>query len=508
MTALAAGCAPSTALSVDPDRLQVVTTTGLLADLVDNVAGDRVDVTSLVPDGGDPHTFEPSLRDARDVVYADLAFSNYMLLEAHGIIRALDANLRGDAPNIQVAEEAVKYAADVIPLVENIALDTIWLGLRAHGDGAALGATRSSDVLLSATGVEGPGEVYAYLTGTFGETEVSFDSSDGFDASTGYREDTVRLPADAHTHLSWVFTDPGIYELSLSAALRVDQTSRPIAFEERTFVFAVGVDPRTVAGDRVVLDEGHADLTVDLDTGELYVLHDPDGGGHATQEVHQADEVVIEVPNMALSEVPGDPQFRFLGRPGDQMFQLPQAVLGKHVHGEIDPHLWQNVRNAMAYVELIRDTLTEQDPEGARDYQANAAHYLEELEELDREVRSTIADIPPANRHVVTTHDAYGYLADAYDVEIAGFVTPNPSTEPSLAERRRLTETVRNLALPAVFLEPNLAARSSTLTEVAGEQDVAVCDLYGDSFDDRVTDYVEMMRFNARSLRSCLGDPT
>ena len=187
-------------------------------------------------------------------------------------------------------------------------------------------------------------------------------------------------------------------------------------------------------------------------------------------------------------------------------WQLPQAVLGKHVHGEIDPHLWQNVRNGMAYVNLIRDTLIGADPSGAQDYAANASAYLAELEDTDDYVRETLSEIPEANRYLVTTHDAFGYLAHAYDVHIAGFVTPNPAAEPSLADRRKLTETIRTLGVPAVFLEPNLAARASTLTEVAAEQGVAVCPIYGDTFDDIVTSYVQMMRFNADTLRDCLTE--
>ena len=81
-------------LSAGDDRVQVVTTTGILRDLVQNVGGDRVNVVSLIPDRADPHTYEPTLRDVRNVVYADVAFSNYLLLEEHGIIKALDANLR------------------------------------------------------------------------------------------------------------------------------------------------------------------------------------------------------------------------------------------------------------------------------------------------------------------------------------------------------------------------------------------------------------------------------
>jgi anchored repeat ABC transporter substrate-binding protein len=159
----------------------------------------------------------------------------------------------------------------------------------------------------------------------------------------------------------------------------------------------------------------------------------------------------------------------------------------------------------MSYVEVIRDTLIEQDPEGARTYRRNGTAYLAELDALDRYVRDRVAEIPESRRYLVTTHDAFAYLADAYDLEVAGFVTPNPATEPSLADRRKLTDTIRNLKVPAVFLEPNLAARSSTLTEVAEEQGVRICSIYGDTFDDTVTDYVQMMRFNADSLRECLA---
>ena len=206
----------------------MVATTGILADLVRNVGGDRVTTLSLVPDGADPHAYEPSLRDVRDIVYADLAFSNYLLLEQQSIISALDANLPDGVPNISLAEEAVKYAAELIPLVENVALDTIWLGLRVRGDGEELGATRSSEVTLRAVDVRGPGELIAYLTGSFGQADRYLDSSDGFDAASGYEEDSVQLPPAAHSHMSWAFTRPGVYELDLEALIQVGRTSRPV----------------------------------------------------------------------------------------------------------------------------------------------------------------------------------------------------------------------------------------------------------------------------------------
>lgn len=504
---LLTGCAVAPA-PVDGDQVRVVTTTGILADLARNVAGERAQVVSLVPEGGDPHSYEPTLRNVRDIVYADLAFSNYLMLEEQNLIKTLDTNLRPGVPNISLAEEAVKYAAEVIPLVEDVSLDTIWLGLRVKGDGADLGATRSSDVLLSATGAQGPGNLVAYLTGSFGDVDRYFDSSDGFDPGTGFLDDSVTLPTDAHTHLSWAFTAPGVYTLDLQAKLQVSQQTKPIEIATGQVAFAVGVDPYGIPerSGATVLRAGHSDITVDLDAGVFEALLDHEGGA---SDVHREflplDQVVVEVPNTARHELPGDPAYRFLGRPGEPIYQLPQAVLGKHVHGEIDPHLWQNVRNAMSYVEIIRDTLIEVDPAGAREYSTNAAAYLDQLQALDTEVRATIAEVPEGGRTLVTTHDAFGYLAAAYDLRIAGFVSPNPAVEPSLAERKRLTETIRNLHVPAVFLEPNLASRSSTLVEVAREQGIGVCPIYGDAFDTRATTYVAMMRFNATSIRDCLG---
>lgn len=511
LTSCGTGQTADRSATVDQDRVSVVTTTGIIADLARNVAGDRADVRSLVPEGGDPHSYEPSLRDVRDIVYADVALTNYLMLEEQSLIQAIDTNLGEDVPNIALAEEAVKYAADIIPLVEDVSLDTVWLGLRVTGDGAEFGADRSSDVILSATGLEGDGDLIAYLTGSFGDVDTYFNSTDGFDGTRGYLDDSVTVPPNTHTHLSWAFTAPGYYTLDLQGKLQVSSSQKPITIASDAITFAVGVNPREAPGmaGAAVLDSGHADIALNLDDRTFEVVMDHE---HGTAEVHQETfspgDVVIEVPTKALHAIPGDPAYRFLGRAGEQIYQLPQAVLGKHVHGEIDPHLWQSVGNAMSYVEIIRDTLISVDTEGAADYSQNAAAYLRELEALDTEVRETIAEVPEPQRTLVTTHDAYGYLARAYDLQIAGFVTPNPAVEPSLAERKRLTQTIRDLDVPAVFLEPNLASRSSTLVEVAKEQGVEVCEIYGDAFSEDVTTYVDMMRFNARSVRDCLGKAT
>lgn len=563
---LVAGCA---GVGVDPahdGQLRVVTTTGILADLVRNVAGDRATVSQLVPDGADPHSYEPSLRAIRDVAYADLAFSNYLLLEQHSIIRALDANLPASAQSVSIAEEAAKQGATILPLVEDRALDTLWLGMRVSGDGKRYGANRASEVDLQVVSVQGPGQASSYLTTTFGTPELGFSSHDGFDAASDYKHDTVSLPADAHQHMSWAFTKPGVYRVQFKARLRPVK-GKNVVFKTATFTFAVGVDAAAVAKreGRVVLGPGHGDVSVDLEAGRITLVADkqasgqawpsaaktasastpspaasananpgassasaPSPGGSASpapsdgaSAPSQSDvvvagaahvpghialdpqRVVVDVPTRTLAQVPQG--YGFVGRAGTQAYILPQAVLGKHVHGEIDPHLWHDVHNAAAYVKVICAKLKQVDPAGARVYDANAARYLNQLAQLDTQVKSTLDTISEANRQLVTTNDAYAYLANAYGLKVAGFVAPNPASEPSLADRRKLAATIKDLHIKAVFLEPNLARTRSTLKVVASEAGVKVCPLYGDTLDNQAPTYQAMMRFNANSLARCLG---
>ncbi|TCC16741.1 anchored repeat ABC transporter, substrate-binding protein [Kribbella sindirgiensis] len=498
MAVLLAGCSGQAA-GGDDGRLNVVTTTEILADLVQQVGGDRVVATSLVPAGGDPHSYEPTPADAKRVAKADVTFTNHLLLEPQSLIKTIDANADKDAPNVSLAEAAESYGAHVIPLVENIGLDVLWLGLRVRGTGKARGVTRTSSVKLAATELDGPGQLVAYLTESLGQPDKYFDSTDGLGPA-----DSTTLPPAAHTHLNWAFTKPGVYRLTLTGSL---DDGTPLG--SGTFTFAVGVEPHTVepadGGTATVLGDGHTDLTVDLDSGQVYAYSDAHKVGAAQSQV-PAGRVVIDVPNKALVPIPDDSRFAFLGKHGTQIHQLPQAVLGKHVHGEIDPHLWEDVANAKAYVQLIRDTLVTADPEGKQLYQDNTAAYLRQLDELDGYVRTTLATIPAGRRQLITTHDAFGYLASAYGMTVAGFVVPNPAQEPSVEQVRKLSDTIRNLEVPAVFTEPNLAQRASVLVQVAHDQGVQVCSLYGDSFDDHARTYVAMMRHNADELKRCLGE--
>lgn len=516
MSAALSGCSSVSPHATD-GKVKVVTTTGILADLVRNVGGDEVNVKSLVPVGADPHSYEPSLRNVRDVAYADIAFSNYLMLEEQSTIRMLNANLQPQSKHIMIAEAAAKFGASVMPMVENRALDTTWLGLRVRGAAKRPEIPSTAKVTLAMTGFEGPGNMAAFVTEAFGAPKPYFTTKDGVKDT-----DAVSLPLDAHSHLSWGFTKPGLYKLSLAAY--VHQHGEPIGapISRGKLTFAVGVNPHDVAPGLKVLDNIHADLTTDVSTGKiLYQVDDisvkkkarrrsspgtkPQPHSHAMHHDHPVDSAVVAVPTSTLTTVPANRAFSFIDRPGQPIYMLAQAVLGKHVHGEIDPHLWLDASNAAAYVDLIEQELSSLAPEHAPRFRQRAREYRKTLLDLDAQIRESFTHIPKGRRQLVTNHDAFAYFADAYGLSVAGFVTPNPSTQPSVAERAKLSQTISDLKVPAVFLEPTSRTRSSTLEQVAADAGVAVCDILSDSFIEGHDTYVKLMRFNERSVRQCLG---
>ena len=127
-----------------------------------------------------------------------------------------------------------------------------------------------------------------------------------------------------------------------------------------------------------------------------------------------------------------------------------------HDHGEFDPHIWHNVKNAMQMVRNIQAGLSAADPAHAAAYQANADAYLKVLTDLDGYVVAQAATIPADRRRIVTNHDAFGYFCDAYGFTLVGDVLGALSTEaaePSAQELAQLADRVRAENVSVIFTE-------------------------------------------------------
>lgn len=123
-----------------------------------------------------------------------------------------------------------------------------------------------------------------------------------------------------------------------------------------------------------------------------------------------------------------------------------------------DPHWWQDPRNAERAVGTIRAALTKADPGGERAYSRNAAAYARRLRALDRSVARCIRMVPRDRRRLVTTHDALGYYAARYGIEVVGALIPSLSTEaqPSTGDTARLVRQIRAEGVEAIFPESSL----------------------------------------------------
>lgn len=171
-----------------------------------------------------------------------------------------------------------------------------------------------------------------------------------------------------------------------------------------------------------------------------------------------------------------------------------------HGHGKkvTDPHAWQNASNGQIYARNIAEGLARVDPEGAATYRANAESYAAELKTLDGWVKAEIATVPAAQRKVITSHDAFGYLAAAYGITILSPQGISTEAEPSAKDVARLIRQIRKEKVKAVFIENMTDPR--LIQQIARETGAVVGGtLYSDALSPAggpADTYIKMFRYN------------
>jgi ABC-type Zn uptake system ZnuABC Zn-binding protein ZnuA len=173
-----------------------------------------------------------------------------------------------------------------------------------------------------------------------------------------------------------------------------------------------------------------------------------------------------------------------------------------------DPHAWQDPTLAKAMALAVAAALEKADPAHAAAYRANAAAYATKLDEVDAEIRALVESLPPANRKIVTDHDAFGYFIDRYGLTFVGAVIPGTSTqaEPSAKQIAQLEDLIRAEGVRAIFAESSLDPKVAE--QVAHDTGVKIVDdLYGDSLGlpGSGADTIEgMLLWNARKIVEAL----
>jgi zinc/manganese transport system substrate-binding protein len=176
-------------------------------------------------------------------------------------------------------------------------------------------------------------------------------------------------------------------------------------------------------------------------------------------------------------------------------------------HEVTDPHAWQSVANTKQMVRNIRNGLVAADPAGKDAYKANAAAYLEKLDNLEADVKSAIASIPPERRRIITSHDAFGYFGATYGMEFIAPQGVSTEAEASAKAVARIIRQIRKEKIPAVFIENISDAR--LVKRIADETGAKIGGtLYSDALskpEDGAGTYIDMIRHNIREFVGALA---
>lgn len=168
-----------------------------------------------------------------------------------------------------------------------------------------------------------------------------------------------------------------------------------------------------------------------------------------------------------------------------------------------DPHFWLDPLRLADVGDAVADSLSQLDPPAQATFDANAATLRTELERLDASYRKGLSDCE--RRELVTSHTAFGYLADAYQLEQVGLTGLTPETEPNPQELADVTQFVRDNDVQTIFYEtlvsPDVA---ETVAQATGASTSVLDPLEGLSDASEGDDYLQVMQSNLTNLREGL----
>ena len=178
-----------------------------------------------------------------------------------------------------------------------------------------------------------------------------------------------------------------------------------------------------------------------------------------------------------------------------------------HDEGPLDPHFWFDPIRVEQVMGHVASQMAVRDPTRADMYQANAADYQHELQELHSFIELELASIPASRRLLVTSHDSLQYFASRYSMTVIGTVIPATTTETESSPKHLtdLIETVREYNVPAVFGEVTVSERlAATIAEETG---ATLVRLYSGSLGppgSPAETYIGMMRTNVQLISESL----
>ncbi|MDO9986474.1 metal ABC transporter substrate-binding protein [Glaesserella parasuis] len=167
-----------------------------------------------------------------------------------------------------------------------------------------------------------------------------------------------------------------------------------------------------------------------------------------------------------------------------------------------NPHAWMSTKNALIYIENIRQALVKYDPANAEAYNANAKAYADKIVALDQPLRERLAKVPEAQRWLVTSEGAFSYLARDYGFKELYLWAINQDEQGTPKQIRKVIDQVRKHQIPVVFSESTISDKPAK--QVAEESKARYGGvLYVDSLstkDGKVPTYIDLLNVTVSTI--------
>lgn len=287
------------------------------------------------------------------------------------------------------------------------------------------------------------------------------------------------------------------------AACRTTSPSKPAAQSEPSKPLKVVVST-TILTDLTQRIGGDA-ITV---TGLLQPGDDP----HVYEPVPRDTVTLAKANLIILNGYNLEPKIEKLATGVDSsavILRAGEAIAPLKLGRAPDPHVWGSARNGMLMAQAIQQNLCQLQPKSCPQFQANTQALMQELTQLDQWIRQQIATIPNAQRQLVTTHDAFQYYSQAYQLPVLGtLIGISTEEQPSARTVQTLAKAIQETGVPVIFTETT--TNSSLLETVAMEAGVRLSrqPLYADAIGpagSRANSYIKMLAANTQIIVEELG---
>ncbi len=167
-----------------------------------------------------------------------------------------------------------------------------------------------------------------------------------------------------------------------------------------------------------------------------------------------------------------------------------------------NPHAWMSGKNALIYIENIRNAFVLHDPANAEIYNANAKSYAEKIMALDKPLRERLAKVPESQRWLVTSEGAFSYLAHDYGFKELYLWAMNQDEQGTPKQIRKVIDGVRKHHIPVVFSESTVSDKpAKQVAKETGARYGGV--LYVDSLstqDGKVPTYIDLLKVTVTTI--------